>query len=564
MGRFYKDFNSFMIDAHFEVKRSGLPNFLGCKILLPSQFNFKFIQSALRDYEDTQVIELLKYGFLLDHNGKTGSNNIPKNHSGATQFPEEMNRILQVEVSARATLGPFPASPFGRNICLSPLNSVPKKDTDRRRMILDLSMPRGNSVNDGISKDCYLGEWDKLKLPSVDALADRVMKLGRGCKLFKVDLFRSYHQFFLDPASINVLGFVYEGKFYFDCTLSIGSRSSARCCQRVTSAVVYIFTKEGYFAINYLDDLGSAEESSRADVAFQTLQDILVQFGLKEAFEKSVAPNTVMIFLGIEVNTVLLTLSIPEQKWNEIKEVLKVWLAKRGASLKETQSLAGLLNFACRCVRPGRVYLARILNFLRTLPKSGRRWVPVSVKEDVKWWFSFAEAFNGTSLMLNTEWSKPDEEISSDSCLLGGGAFSNGDFLHWEFPQKVLQLNCHINQLECLVLVVAVKTWMYKLHRKKLVVNCDNMVTVESINSRNSRDKRIQKCLRELHKVLAFNSIELKARFIRGEDNRISDALSRWSVNPKFREIFYRETAEVVLKEHHVKEELWDFMLKDE
>lgn len=35
-------------------------------------------------------------------------------------------------------------------MAVSPLNTVPKKDTTDRRVILDLSWPPGTSVNDGI------------------------------------------------------------------------------------------------------------------------------------------------------------------------------------------------------------------------------------------------------------------------------------------------------------------------------------------------------------------------------------------------------------------------------
>ena len=68
----------------------------------------------------------------------------------------------------------------------------------------------------------------------------------------------------------------------------MGSRSSAPCCQRVTSAVVFIFkTKYGQFAINYLDDLGAAAHSEGAEEAFKQLREILVNFGLQEACEKT-------------------------------------------------------------------------------------------------------------------------------------------------------------------------------------------------------------------------------------------------------------------------------------
>ena len=117
--------------------------------------------------------------------------------------------------------------------------------------------------------------------------------------------------------------------------------------------------------------------------------------GLKEALEKTVPPCTVMIFLGIQVNTLSLTLTIPADKWEEIQQELWLWKNKNTATLKQTQRLAGLLNFACWCVRSGRVYLSRILNFLHSLPKFGARKIPESVQLDVQWWLEFAKDFNG-------------------------------------------------------------------------------------------------------------------------------------------------------------------------
>ena len=124
----------------------------------------------------------------------------------------------------KATIGPFGSSPFGTETYLSPINSVPKKNCTDRQFIMDLSMSHGNSINHGIDKDKYLDDECKLTLPSVDHLANRVMELTKKgtVKLFKVDLSRAYHQIFSCPKNINWLGYVYKGKFYFDCTLSMG------------------------------------------------------------------------------------------------------------------------------------------------------------------------------------------------------------------------------------------------------------------------------------------------------------------------------------------------------
>ena len=507
------------------------------------------------------MVDLLQFGFPLGHDNKTGSRIPPKNHQGALQYREQILQILQKEIDTKAAIGPFDTSPFGEETFYSPINSVPKKQSKLRRFILDMSYPAGNSINDGIDKDTYLGQTEKLTLPSIDKLVERIVTLGRNCKVFKVDLSRAYRQIFLDPSQIAKVAYTFDNKIYADCTLSMGSESSAKCCQMVTSAVVYIYTKWGYFAINYLDDLGSAEEDYKANTAYQKLRDLLQLCGLQEAMEKSVAPSTVMIFLGIEVNTVLFTLAIPLDKWNEIVECLNNWSIKNSANLKQTQSLAGLLNFACRCVRSGRIYLSRILNFLRSLPKTGHREIPKSVKEDINWWKVFAPRYNRVSLMLENEWVHDDMFFSTDSCLTGGGAYANGLFIHWQYPSQILKLKCDINQLECMMIVIAVKSFGKLLNRKRLIVNCDNNNSVLAINSGSSRNLVIQHCLRELHMVSAEHSFELKAKYLEGQNNRISDALSRFHLAESHKHSFKLLTNNVITKRIQIEDKNWHFML---
>lgn len=64
---------------------------------------------------------------------------------------------------------------------------------------MDLSHPEGMAVNDGIDKDCYLGQQVKLIVPKVDNLVSIVKRKGRGCLLFKVDLKRFFKQIPIDP-----------------------------------------------------------------------------------------------------------------------------------------------------------------------------------------------------------------------------------------------------------------------------------------------------------------------------------------------------------------------------
>ena len=221
-----------------------------------------------------------------------------------------------------------------------------------------------------------------------------------------------------------------------------------------------------------------------------------------------------MVFLGIEVNSLLMTLSIPGEKLAEIVRVLEEWMDKQRASLREVQQLAGLLNFAARCIRSGRVYLFQILNFLRSLPQTGYHKIPRETQLDIRWWKELAPQYNGVSLMLENDWSLPDSCISSDSCMVGGGVCTAEQYFHCKFSERVLQKCKHINELECVMLVVVVAKWASNFPRKRMQINCDNQVMVLAINSGSSCNKVLQSCLRYLHSVMALQNVDVKATFL--------------------------------------------------
>ena len=94
-------------------------------------------------------------------------------------------KYLFKEASYGAIIGLFDKNPFPGHFKISPLNTVSKKDTLERRVILDLGFPAGNSVNDIISKDNYLGEIIQLSYPKIDDLVGIIKDKGANCLVFK-------------------------------------------------------------------------------------------------------------------------------------------------------------------------------------------------------------------------------------------------------------------------------------------------------------------------------------------------------------------------------------------
>ena len=132
-----------------------------------------------------------------------------------------------------------------------------------------------------------------------------------------------------------------------------------------------MYQKFRFEDINYLNDLGAAEEESRTEEAFDCLVWILASIGIKESTKKATPPAYVAIFLGILFNTIMMTLQITPERLQEIRNLLEQWLKKDVATIRELQSLLGKLNFAASTVRAGRIFISRLINCIREFPNKG-------------------------------------------------------------------------------------------------------------------------------------------------------------------------------------------------
>ena len=103
--------------------------------------------------------------------------------------------------------------PFTDGFIVSPLNMVAKHDSNKRKVIVDLSWPCGSSVNDGIPSCYFLGELLDLSYPIIDAIVTAIVSLSRGCMLYKRDLWKAHRQFPVDPRYYHLFGYTWNSKF---------------------------------------------------------------------------------------------------------------------------------------------------------------------------------------------------------------------------------------------------------------------------------------------------------------------------------------------------------------
>ena len=99
-------------------------------------------------------------------------------------------------------------------------------------------------------------------------MCELIKAKGNGCLLFKKDLKRAYRQINICPGDYNLVSFIYKTHIFCDTVLSMGLRSAAYICQRVTNAVAYILLTLGVIVLNYLDDFAGAEKVQYAEFAY--------------------------------------------------------------------------------------------------------------------------------------------------------------------------------------------------------------------------------------------------------------------------------------------------------
>ncbi|VDI13485.1 Hypothetical predicted protein [Mytilus galloprovincialis] len=116
--------------------------------------------------------------------------------------------------------------------------------------------------------------------------------------------------------------------------------------------------------LHYLDDFLFVESSQTSKVGntLKLFQEVCNKIGIPLASDKTTLPTTLLMFLGIEFDTQNLIMRLPNEKLVKLSQKIRDTLDSSKITLKDMQSLLGLLNFACKVVAPGRTFCRRLIN----------------------------------------------------------------------------------------------------------------------------------------------------------------------------------------------------------
>ena len=515
------------IELHHTVKASKNFNFLEARCPVNSQLKSKNWESMLQGYWDTQVVQLIRYGFPLSFNNATKLGKFKTNHSTAVDFKEHVHNYLQEEVGFKAMLGPFDEPPIP-DLHISPLLTRDKPGSDNRQVIVDLSFPQGESVNAGVVGEAYLGSQFCLTLPSIDYITNKVCLLGKGSLLYKIDISHAFRHVPIDPGDYNLLG-LYCDSYFIDKNLPFGYRHGSAIFQRLSDAIRYIMKQKGYLVTNYIDDILGQATPSQAQKSFDTLYKLLGDLGLDISHKKLIYPTTKAVCLGVKIDTENFTISVPEEKLQDSQITCRQWKGRNHCNKRDLQSLLGKLLYITKCVRSSRPFLNRMLQVLRQADKHTKVVLTEEFHRDLCWFQKFLPLFNGVAFFSH---NKIHSHIELDASLQGLGAVCDDEVCAMILPLGFRDYQ--IVQLEMINIYLALKIWGHKWTGKCVVIHCDNQAVVMVLNSGRTRDTALATITRNRAMLVAIKDIELRVVHIPGKHNVIADNLSRVAISPQY------------------------------
>ncbi|KAI1783430.1 hypothetical protein LXA43DRAFT_840224, partial [Ganoderma leucocontextum] len=268
----------------------------------------------------------------------------------------------------------------------APLGLVPKPNSNKFRLIQDLSFPRNNpsisSVNSHVCSDDFPTAWG-----TFDDASRMVLEAPPGSTAAAFDISAAYRITPVLPDQQHVLCISWKGTVYVDRAVMFGLASSAGVFGAVADMLVAIYRAHGIsHVIKWVDDFFVIR------LPHQTFSEaefiaITAQLGVPWCLEKTRLFASAQRYIGFIWDLSRKTVAIPPEKIAAMLILLAYWLAPGFRTrASEAASLHGKLVHLATIFRLLRPFLHALSLFSASFCSPRARLHPPSdVKADIKW-----------------------------------------------------------------------------------------------------------------------------------------------------------------------------------
>ena len=331
------------------------------------------------------------------------------------------------------------------------------------------------------------------------------------------------------------------------------------------------FSMVGGFVDDCVQRHSNSLTQAQALSQFQSVVRFLCEdLGVEVKRSKDILPCTAVDYTGIMIDTVEQTAYVTEERRLKYRQNTLDFLEKYKpgdqVSRRELASVIGKLQWAAQVIAGGQLKLTRCYwcrdlfcdSLLAQHGTAKQRWgksVTVTFTpeacEDLKWWVDTLASDVKTKIYLSRHpltsgfWkglvreddalldrtSETEEGIivfTTDASGFGGGGWWKNERLHKFYTIEEGPKYRSSNWREMDMVKSSLEHWGEQWRGRRVLVRCDNSVTVSSIQKGRVKVKTLHTLFSQLTEVCAKYDINLAARHIPGVANGLADRISRW------------------------------------
>ena len=386
------------------------------------------------------------------------------------------------------------------------------------RVILDLS-----DLNEFVLKHHF-------KMDNIHTVAQL---LSPNCYMASIDLQDAYYTISIDAGFRKYLRFPWQGHLWQYKALPNGLSSAPRLFTKMLKPILASLREAGHIVVGYLDDIILIGESeSQVESAVRATIQAFSELGFKIHFQKSeFKPTQKIKFLGFTVNSTEMTIKLPDDKVQNIREECVQLLNQPKPTVRHVAHVIGKLVSTFPAVQHGPLFYRNLekdkISALRSNMGHYDRFMVLSKvsRNELEWWIT-----NIQDAWAPVMRDKPNFEIRTDASGSGWGATD----MHtrtggrWnDFELKKAHGNA-INYLETLAVGLALKSFHIDTKNSHILIRTDNTTTVSYVNNMGGiKSPQCNEVAVDIWKWCLERNLWITAAYLPGSQNTEADYESR-------------------------------------
>jgi hypothetical protein len=444
---------------------------------------------------------------------------------------DEVRQTL-AEYIAFGAVEPVPSTP--PPVMVQPLHVIIKPNK-APRLVIDLS----RNLNHHLPYTYF----------TYSSVTTAVSNASHGCWFAKLDITKCYLSFPLDPSVHHYFTFSLDSRYYQFTRMPFGLSTAPRICTELLGVIAWHMKRNGIDPVRYLDDfLFIANTQQACQAMLDESINILAMYGLMVNPTKTAGPSQVITFLGIELDSMNMTMRCTEERLEELTSLLRLTSSRSTTRVHQLESLIGKLSFAAQVLPGARPFMRRLLDQCRSAShRSQRVRLSKPFFLDISYWLAHLLTWNGRQLW---RYSQP-VVLVSDASLSGFGFYLEHLPSHIDNQQLPLSLRLGhtyvgsygmvhaayhqdhrtISWCEMFSALAALLIYSPILTNQSVLIVIDNQTDVNIFNRQATRSPRLAILLRAIADLSTRLNVSLKAVHRPGEENLLADLLSRPSIH---------------------------------